>query len=1560
MKKIKKQRIIGLLLILCLFISSLSLLAFAAEPTKQQILVVVDLSDYQGDITGAIKLGNSEVELTAGQRNEFLIPSAGFSTSSVTLTDFPAGEQTENYNCWTVSGLAEGFTRFSSSDNTYSIHAMTTRDSPVITMQGNTLTFVSGTRLSILRRKDTSWGGGTTVTISPKAPAKVDNVSAVSSDESKGTAGVMYKKGSTYGVLAKSAAGYAFDYWLRDNAEDTAANHLRENPYMVETTEAASFVAYFREPYHVTVRAEISSAGTQTAEYVNSQNGADQWRLSATPADGYEFDHWSLNDTLISSENPYTVNVTENTEFTAHYRLATLDLLDGAYLESRTSSTNIINPGWGGTRDVMAPYVGTRATLYVPFKVSAAIPMPKLQMDVYTASGTLVTSQTIGTRNTLRAGNNNTAYITLDSVPNTSALKVHATLRTTAGTLDPVEKTYEIAVNNNVAANDHYGYLTTPKYNQDDQGNTADAGPNIAGVYTRVNAVTKELEAYFYGKNGICSWDETGVQDLKGIGSGLPTMIPKMAYNGVIAVGPDGDDGLIAAVEVIPFRIDKVSTPGYDADSGTGTPMGNEFLYRWDSEQETWTMIPDSCFSMYVKDNEEKWNFADPRSSGSAVLILSGTDIWQNLYHWNGTAWSTHGYSFNSFAQFSAVDAWAGSENGLYHYDGSAWESVTTTSAEIVSQSPGYLLLKTGTYTYQRFSTESKAAEDLPSLVDMPRVDAQRTGMALDQFGEVYAFFGGRQVYTNIYADTDTFKLVDGQWQLQQISAYNDPNETTYDKKIRPAGVTAGTAPLSGLSFLYGPRGAGALYMYATQQGTITFDANGGTLSSSTALTGTVHDEIDESKVPSASYSGKSFMGWYYTKDGSGEKWDPTTARMPYGEVTLYAFWGDGNDLTYHREAALKSLKKQFDKYTESDYSAEKWQKLVAAYEQGIEDINNAGPAEGEYPENNIIDALNKALAAMQAITPDRVGKIDVVVSMDAQTLTLGYFIKPTIVTVDKNTPASVVISDLIIETLKEKYGDIGWEPYQTYHESEPDKTCAYMHTGTLTDSFYLAQVYWPGQENAFVPKYITDSAGAIDYDKYNTGNYLGEFDYHQMSGWMYSISNVNDSDLPSFPGVGAANWQMSDGDVMRWQFTVWGYGADLNADNSAWGQPSITGDSGDKTELTVMIAELRQTYGDDLLGSNETYLDVFDNTLCDPLANTEKLKAAVAKRAQIEEELADAYAAKKANQAIEDIGLPENVTLESKAAIEAARAAYDALTDAQKEIFQKKYPEALANLEAAEARYEELKQQAEQEEIDRAAAQEVIKLIDDIGGVDSVTSSSGPKLEKARKAYDALTDAQKALVTNYDVLLACEKAYADLPNPPTPPTPPTPSKPTTPSKPKDDKPTTGASFTDVPAGSWYEDAVNYVSEKGLMNGTSKNGFSPNATTTRGMIVTILARVEGVNTSGTPWYAAGQKWAMDNGISDGTNMVGEVTREQLAAILYRYAKLKGYDTSKSNKLDSFKDADKVSSWAVEAMQWANAESLINGKSNSMLDPQGKATRAETAAILMRFMQNIAK
>ena len=144
------------------------------------------------------------------------------------------------------------------------------------------------------------------------------------------------------------------------------------------------------------------------------------------------------------------------------------------------------------------------------------------------------------------------------------------------------------------------------------------------------------------------------------------------------------------------------------------------------------------------------------------------------------------------------------------------------------------------------------------------------------------------------------------------------------------------------------------------------------------------------------------------------------------------------------------------------------------------------------------------------------------------------------------------------------------------------------------------------------------------------------------------------------------------------------------------------------------------------------------------------------------------------------------------------------------------------------------------------------------------------------------------------------------------------------------------------------------------MNGTSASAFSPNANTTRSMIVTILARLDGVNTSGNPWYAAGREWAMNNGISDGTNMEGEITREQLAAMLYRYAKLKGYDVSASADISGYEDASSASSWAKEAMQWAVGAGLINGRTATTLALQGNATRAEAAAILMRFAQKIVK
>ncbi len=156
------------------------------------------------------------------------------------------------------------------------------------------------------------------------------------------------------------------------------------------------------------------------------------------------------------------------------------------------------------------------------------------------------------------------------------------------------------------------------------------------------------------------------------------------------------------------------------------------------------------------------------------------------------------------------------------------------------------------------------------------------------------------------------------------------------------------------------------------------------------------------------------------------------------------------------------------------------------------------------------------------------------------------------------------------------------------------------------------------------------------------------------------------------------------------------------------------------------------------------------------------------------------------------------------------------------------------------------------------------------------------------------------------------------------------------------------------------KDAIEYAVANGLMKSTGTGLFSPNANTTRGMIVTILARLEGVDTSkGAMWYEAGQQWAMKLGISDGTNMDGQITREQLATMLYRYAQMKGYDVSARASLSAFADAGSVSEWAQEAMQWAVGVGLIQGSDNQ-LTPTASATRAQVATILQRFCESILK
>lgn len=178
--------------------------------------------------------------------------------------------------------------------------------------------------------------------------------------------------------------------------------------------------------------------------------------------------------------------------------------------------------------------------------------------------------------------------------------------------------------------------------------------------------------------------------------------------------------------------------------------------------------------------------------------------------------------------------------------------------------------------------------------------------------------------------------------------------------------------------------------------------------------------------------------------------------------------------------------------------------------------------------------------------------------------------------------------------------------------------------------------------------------------------------------------------------------------------------------------------------------------------------------------------------------------------------------------------------------------------------------------------------------------------------------------------------------------------------------------FDDVQTTDWFYDTVQYVYDEGLMAGTGDRIFSPQQTTTRGMIVTILHRMAGspnaaaqdfTDVDADAWYAEAINWSIESGVGAGYGggLFGPddaITREQMASFLYRYAELEGYDVSAVGDLDDFTDASAVSTWAEDVMNWAVGADLFAGRDNNQLAPQGLTTRAEAATILMRYCENI--
>ena len=188
-----------------------------------------------------------------------------------------------------------------------------------------------------------------------------------------------------------------------------------------------------------------------------------------------------------------------------------------------------------------------------------------------------------------------------------------------------------------------------------------------------------------------------------------------------------------------------------------------------------------------------------------------------------------------------------------------------------------------------------------------------------------------------------------------------------------------------------------------------------------------------------------------------------------------------------------------------------------------------------------------------------------------------------------------------------------------------------------------------------------------------------------------------------------------------------------------------------------------------------------------------------------------------------------------------------------------------------------------------------------------------------------------------------------------------------------DDKAEETAVFGDVAADDWFFESVNYAKENGLMSGVSSTEFAPEESVTRAMLVVVLHRLEGTpppakssdfaDVAADEWYTAGITWAAEQGIVNGVEDTkfapdAKITREQIAAIMHRYAVYKGYDVSvgESTNILSYDDVDKVSEYAIAPVQWAVGSGLVKGKTASTLNPEDNATRAEIAVILHRFIE----
>ena len=482
----------------------------------------------------------------------------------------------------------------------------------------------------------------------------------------------------------------------------------------------------------------------------------------------------------------------------------------------------------------------------------------------------------------------------------------------------------------------------------------------------------------------------------------------------------------------------------------------------------------------------------------------------------------------------------------------------------------------------------------------------------------------------------------------------------------------------------------------------------------------------------------------------------------------------------------------------------------------------------------------------------------------------------------------------------------------------------------------------------------------------------LGEFDGEQGSGWMGTLNDwfVNLS-FQEFAVGGKGDNALEDGDVIQVMYTQ-NYGADIGG---TWNSADTS-----LKDLTVSGGKLSPRFDSDVLTYELEISGSSAKVLVTPTASNKNYQVKTFLNAYNKDSAfykrSERITVRPGDIIYVGCGDPSWASMNNQGdeAIDYSGTKYiiyvggadlqsriDQLPSARK-ITYKNYKDYVDLVAQLRKEYDKLSNPSKIDAEKLLAVEEKLAFFIEIDEVkdllakipagDRLTAADEKKVRAAGDAYNQLSREQQAYITaselaNYQAALLYFGSEGEVAE--------------------------TVRFADVTAANWFYDDVQYVAVNGLMDGTASGRFEPYSQMTRAMLVTVLYRLEGSpSVRGTnsfsdvaqnKWYTNAVIWAAQNGIVNGLDEStfgtdSSVTREQMAAILYRYAGYRGYDTSGSRSISAFADAGKAAGYAVKAMEWTYSEGLIHGRSSTELAPKGTATRAEVAVILHRFSEKI--